>query len=131
MLKRHPLKNKTLSPHYDVEGKKSNIEIMESEMSVAAMVGFIEGNIYKYESRLGRKSHISGSIKEVLDLYYVNRPEQYESFKKDHLHSVMMSDLKKIETYKAYKDVLVLLLHKGYAKSVVSYAFKQEGICFE
>ena len=41
------------------------------------------------------------------------------------------SDLKKIATYKAYREVLKDLLHKGYKLHTVSHAMSLEGISFD
>ena len=54
---------------------------------------------------------------------------KYE-FRKD-LKGQKDSDLKKIATYKAYREVLKDLLHKGYKSMTVSFALEQEGISFD
>ena len=41
------------------------------------------------------------------------------------------SDLRKIEHYTAYFDIIKSLLHKGHKKSTVSWAMEIEGIHFE
>ena len=126
---KHALLNND-SSHYDTKDEPS-IYKMEKETSVASMMGFVDGNIAKYKDRLGEKSHIKGIIKEVLDIYYRNRPEMYEQFIKDHKEEVRQSDLRKIATYEAYGDVLKGLLHKGYKKDTVSFAIELEGIVYE
>lgn len=126
---RHPLLNDS-SSHYEAKGEPS-IFRLERESSVQASMGWAENNVKKYQERLGEKSHISGMIKEVLDAYFINRPEQYEQFIKDHKEEVRQSDLKKIATYKAYSDVLIPLLHKGYKYQTVSHALELEGIVYE
>ena len=54
---------------------------------------------------------------------------KYE-FRKD-LKGQKDSDLKKIATYKAYREVLKDLLHKGYTWHTVSHAMSLEGISFD
>ena len=95
------------------------------------MVHVCEFEIFKYKSRLGKKSLIKGLIMQVIELYYINRQEQLEQFKQDHLNEVMSSDLEKIETWKNYKDMLVPLLHKGHKNMTVRFALEQEGIELE
>jgi len=109
----------------------NSISRLEQKYSTASMVAACEFSIDKYQERLGKKSHISGIIKEALDAYFVNRPEQYELFRIDHLTEVEKSDKKKIETYKAYKDSLVPLLHNGHAKLTVSHAYQLESIEYD
>jgi len=125
-MTRHPLHTHGKHARYG-----NSIAELERKYSTASMVGACEFSIDKYKERLGKKSHITGIIKEALDAYFVNRPEQYESFKQDHLSEVMESDIKKIETFKAYKDSLTPLLHKGHAKLCVSHAYQLEGIVYE
>lgn len=126
MTKTHPL---------HIHGKQvrygDSISKLEHKYSTASMVASCEFSIDKYMERLGKKSHISGAIKEALDAYFINRPEQYEMFKIAHEDEIMQSDLKKIDTYKAYKDSLTPLLHKGHAKLCVSHAYALEGIEYE
>ena len=118
-----------------IHGKSSrygdSIKKLEAKYSTAAMVAACEFSIDKYEERLGKKSNIGGILKEVLDLYFINRPEQYAIFQQDHLNEIRVSDLKKIDTYKAYKDSLTPLLHKGHAKLTVSHAYDIEGIKYD
>ena len=54
---------------------------------------------------------------------------KYE-FRKD-LKGQKDSDLKKIATYKAYREVLAMLLHRGYKRHTVSHALELEGISFD
>jgi len=122
----HPLKNPDSKGHYG-----NMIEDMEKTSSVASMMGFVENNIEKYRRRLGKKSHLSGVVKDILDLHFIDHPGEFEQFKEIHLEEVRQSDLKKIETYKAYGDVLKDLLHKGYKGMTVSYALESEGIEYE
>jgi len=122
----HPLHKYGKSARYG-----NSISDLEKRTSTAAMVAACEFSIDKYKERLGKKSHINGIIKEALDAYFTNRPEQYESFKNDHLNEVMESDIKKIDTYQCYKESLVPLLHKGYAKLCVSHALDIEGVKYE
>lgn len=118
-----------------IHGKTSrygdSIKNTERKYSVSAMMGACEFSIDKYKERLGKKSHINGIIKEALDMYFTHRPEMYESFMQDHLNEIMVSDEKKIETYKAYSDVLEQLLHKGYKTHTVSHALEMEGIVYD
>ena len=126
---RHPLRNSE-SSHYDSKEEPSIYKI-EREYSTAAMMGAVEFNARKYKERLGEKSHIKGTIKEALDIYFKDRPEQYEQFIKDHKEEVRQSDIRKMQTYKDYGNVLKDLLHKGYAKMTVSFAMEQENIYYD
>ena len=95
---KHPLVNSD-STHYDTQ-KDSAIAQLEQRLSVAAMMGFCEGSIFKYEYRKHHKGQLS-------------------------------SDDKKIATYKAYGEVIKMLLHKGYKSQTVSHALESEGIHYE
>ena len=46
----HPLLTKGKNKHYDKAGK-STIEQLEEQISVERMIGFCQGNIFKYRSR--------------------------------------------------------------------------------
>ena len=94
----HPLLNES-STHYSHNGQ-SAIQELEKVQSVASLMGWVEGSIFKYE------------------------------FRKD-LKGQKDSDLKKIATYKAYREVLKDLLHKGYRRHTVSHAMELEGINFD
>ena len=126
----HPLLNESSAGYYDT-GKTAAIYEYEKTATVAGMVAICEYEISKYKSRLGKKSLIKGKIKTMFDAYYTNRPEMKESFESDHRNEVMFSDMKKIDTWKAYKDLLIPLLHRGYAKMPVCFALEQEGIELE
>ena len=126
----HPLLNES-STHYNNSNGINEIYNREQITSVASMMGFVVEVIAKYETRLGKKSLINGSIKEVMDLYFIHRPEMYEFFIEEHKEEVRQSDLKKIATYKAYREVLKDLLHKGYKLHTVSHAMSLEGISFD
>ena len=95
---RHPLKNNN-SKHYDNNGT-SAIDELEKILSVSAMMGYAEGNIFKYEFR-----------------------KEYKGQK--------ASEEEKIKTYKAYRDVLADLLHRGHKGVTVSHALELEGIEYD
>ena len=50
---KHPLINKN-SKHYDTKEKPA-IQLLEEMLSVSAMMGWVEGNIFKYEYRKDHK----------------------------------------------------------------------------
>jgi len=95
---KHPLLNNE-SKHYNTD-MKATIYHFESTISVASMVDVCEFEIFKYKSRLGKKEF--KNEKGVL----ISRED------------VKMSDLKKIETWKAYKDLLYTVLHSHSKLSV-------------
>ena len=129
---KHPIIDTTSkSTYYNNKDGVNEIFIREQITSVASMMGFVVEVIAKYETRLGKKSLINGSIKEVMDLYFIHRPEMYEFFIEEHKQEVKQSDLKKIATYKAYGEALKDLLHKGYKNHTVSHAYELEGISFD
>jgi len=81
---KHPLLNPD-SPHYDTDCMPSIYEL-EKELTLAESIGWCKGNILKYKLRLGKKSTI------------------------DHFDSEAerkAKDIKKIETYEAYRDLLM------------------------
>ena len=59
----HPLLNKD-SKHYDTDDKPS-IYYMEENLSLIEMIGFCSGNIFKYESRLGKKGNDDADRKKI------------------------------------------------------------------
>jgi hypothetical protein len=59
MKKLHPLINPK-SKHYDTGGKTA-IEELEEQLTVIEMMGFIKGNIFKYEYR---KAHKGQSVED-------------------------------------------------------------------
>ena len=103
----HPLLNKDSASHYD-NGKKASIYEHEKNATVAGMVEVAEFEIFKYTSRLGKKSYITEFVSD--------------EHKRVHLEFIKRKDLKKIETWKNYKELLIPMLHKGYAKMSVRYA---------
>ena len=121
----HPLKNST-STHYG-----DTINDMEKILSVAAMIGFCEGNNFKYKDRLGKKSLLNGLILQVVELWYKGRDKELKQFKEEHLEQVKRSDLAKIKTYEDYLSVLKVLAHRGHAKLTVSHAYDIEGIVWD
>ena len=125
---KHPLLNSD-SSHYD--GDEPEIYKMERVRTIGYMLDATQFNIDKYKSRLGEKSHIKGILKQVLNLYYIHRPEQYEQFKKDHIEEIRQSDLKKIGTYRDYRTLLKRLEARYGRLMVIRDALDLEGIFFE
>ena len=60
---RHPLKNNN-SKHYDNNGK-SAINELEKKLSVSAMMGFVEGNCFKYEFRKDHKGQKASDEEKI------------------------------------------------------------------
>jgi len=59
----HPLINKS-STHYDTQDKPA-IQLLEEQLSVAAMAGFVEGNIFKYKHRQDHKGQRESDNKKI------------------------------------------------------------------
>jgi len=108
----HPLFNSD-SEHYS--GR--DIQDLEYNLSVIKMLGWIEGNLFKYNRRLGKRSYLKKFV-------------SYEH-KKTHLEEIRQKDLKKIKTFKEYEAVITQLIDIGYVETTVGKAFAQENIKYE
>lgn len=64
---KHPLLNPS-STHYQIDGEKPAIQILEEALTLKEAIGFAKGNIIKYEYRLEHKGQAE-SDKEKLKTY--------------------------------------------------------------
>lgn len=61
----HPLINKVDSAHYDREDGRSAIEELEKQLTIREMIGFCEGNIFKYKFRMGEKDPTAKEYRKI------------------------------------------------------------------
>lgn len=62
-LQLHPLINKN-SPHYDNEGTNAIAEL-EKQLNIREMIGFVKGNIFKYNYRKEEKGQIKSDLEKI------------------------------------------------------------------
>jgi hypothetical protein len=137
---KHPLLNQSSKAHYDAD-KRASIYDYEQKATVSDMLAVCEFEIFKYTSRLGKKTTITGNIEKIVDEWlkfsideesqqdlYIYHKEKMIEFNKE---EIMKSDSGKIETWENYKKLLLSLLDKGHNNETVRDALKAEKIELE
>ena len=69
--------NKINPEHYKLDGGKQAIDLIQKELTSAQFIGFLKGNIMKYELRAGRKEGESRETDLEKAAWYRDRLNKY------------------------------------------------------